>query len=204
MPRYESPYDPSIDAAPTSSTSSTRRRGMSPMSRSIGPRCATPCTRTRTRRCAPAGATSASIPTSTVGIVTGSRAGLLRRTRRQIPRAIPGTGQAHAARGPEQPPVPLGRRRAAAGREPGKAADRRDQRLRGRCWTQHHPPVSTAGDGRRCLDRRPAHQRRPPRRAARDVHRAAAHDRRLPHALQRPLDRPGMSAAGDRQQGGAA
>mgnify|MGYP003693754389 CR=1 FL=1 len=46
-------------------------------------------------------------PNIYVGIVTGTRRGVLRRPRRQVPGVVSGPGQAHSARGSEQPVVPL-------------------------------------------------------------------------------------------------
>ena len=75
-----------------------------------------------------------------VGIVTGAGRGVLRRPGREVPRQAPGGGQAHAARGPQQPDVSLGRRRAAERR---------------RTWRSRSSPPSTAsrwgsGSASRC------------------------------------------------------
>ena len=47
-------------------------------------------------------------PNVYVGIVTGAGRCVLRRTRREVPGRVPGRGQAHAARGPEQPDCSTG------------------------------------------------------------------------------------------------
>ena len=88
-------------------------------------------------------------------------------------------------------------------RQPREAADRGDQRPRGRRGPHARAAVPASHHGRHRVDRRHAHQDRPAGLVPQPVRRAAAHDRRVSHAVQRTPHRAGVLRAGDREQGRA-
>ena len=154
-------------------------------------------------RCAPAGATSASIPNIYVGIVTGTGQAFCagrdvkflaqyQAQGKRTPHEDPNNPLFHWGGGGQPQDVNLEKPLIAAinGFAVGVGLN-----IILQCQLRVMAEDAWLGDQHTNVGRLG--------RAARDVRRAAAHDRGLPDAVQRPPERAGMPAAGDRQQGRA-